>query len=89
MATKGAFSKARQLLNSYAFMRLNEVAVDTFYETASYDKWLGHRLLSCDGSRLVLPNHPTVIEEFGQHKFGLKSRQPSFIGIMLHPVRCT
>lgn len=32
-----------------------------------------HRLLSCDGSRLVLPNHPTVVEEFGQHKFGPKA----------------
>lgn len=71
--TKGAFSKARQLVDPYAFTRLNQIAVDTFYETASYDKWLGHRLLSCDGSRLVLPNHPTVIEEFGQHKFGPKA----------------
>ncbi len=71
--TKGAFSKARQLLDPYAFIRLNQIAVDTFYETASYDKWLGHRLLSCDGSRLVLPNHPTVVEEFGQHKFGPKA----------------
>ncbi len=73
LVTKGAFSKARQLLNPYAFIRLNQIAVNTFYETASYDKWLGHRLLSCDGSRLVLPNHPTVIEEFGQHKFGPKA----------------
>ena len=71
--TKGTFSKARQLVDPYAFTRLNEIAVDTFYQTASYDTWLGHRLLSCDGSRLVLPNHRTVIEAFGQHKFGPKA----------------
>lgn len=35
-----------------------------------YNKWLGHRLLACNGSRLVLPNHSSVIKEVGQHKFG-------------------
>ncbi len=31
------------------------------------------RTLAVDGSRLVLPNHPGVIEEFGQHEFGPKA----------------
>lgn len=70
IVTKGAFSKARQLLSPYAFIRLNEIAVESFYENASYNTWLGHRLLSCDGSRLLLPNDPSVIKEFGQHSFG-------------------
>ena len=28
------------------------------------------RLLSVDGTRLVLPNHKSVVEEFGEHSFG-------------------
>lgn len=31
------------------------------------------RTLAVDGSRLVLPNHPSIIQEFGQHEFGPKA----------------
>lgn len=79
--TKGAFSKARQLVDPYAFSRLNEVAVNTFYEEAPYYNWLGHRLLACDGSRLVLPNHPSIIEDFGQHNFGPKANSPRSLAL--------
>ena len=79
--TKGAFSKARKLVDPYAFSRLNEVAVNTFYEEAPYYNWLGHRLLACDGSRLVLPNHPTIIEDFGQHNFGPKADSPRSLAL--------
>jgi len=79
--TKGAFSKARGLLDPYAFTRLNEVAVNTFYEGSNYDTWLGHRLLSCDGSRLYLPNHPSIIKDFGQHKFGPKANSPASLAL--------
>jgi len=34
------------------------------------------RLLSVDGSRLLLPNHKTVKEEFGEHNFGPKADSP-------------
>jgi len=68
--TKGALSRAREKLNPWAFERLNHVAVDAFYRHAEYYVWGGHRLLSVDGSRLVLPNHPSVKEEFGEHSFG-------------------
>ena len=71
--TKGAFSRAREKLNPWAFERLNEVAVNAFYRHAEYYVWGGHRLLSVDGSRLVLPNHPSVKEEFGEHLFGPKA----------------
>lgn len=79
--TKGAFSKARALLDPYAFSRLNEVAVNTFYDEAPFFNWLGHRLLSCDGSRLVLPKHESVVEEFGQHNFGPKADSPKSLAI--------
>ena len=66
-------SQARAKLNPWAFIRLNEVAVNTFYDRAEYYQWHGMRTLAVDGSRLVLPNHPSVIEEFGQHEFGPKA----------------
>ena len=69
-ATKGALSQARSKLNEWGFIRLNEVAVNTFYNAAQYYVWHNHRLLSVDGSRLVLPNHPSIKEEFGECSFG-------------------
>ena len=61
--TKGAFTQARAKLNPWAFMRLNEVAVNTFYEQNEVYTWHGMRTLSVDGTRLVLPNHPSVKED--------------------------
>lgn len=86
--TKGAFSQARAKLNPWAFQRLNEVAVNAFYEKANYDVWGGLRVVAVDGTRLVLPNHPSVIEEFGQHQFGPKADSPRSlaIGWMLYDV---
>ena len=74
--TKGALSQARGKLNPWAFKRLNEVAVAGFYNEASYYTWHGMRLLSIDGSRLMLPRHTTVEEEFGVHSFGPKADAP-------------
>lgn len=68
--TKGALTQARAKLNPWAFIRLNEIAVNTFYDQAEYYVWNGMRVLAGDGTRLVLPNHPSIVEEFGQHKFG-------------------
>jgi hypothetical protein len=68
--TKSAFTQARKKLNPWAFKRLNEVAVKTFYENNEVYTWYGMRVMAVDGSRLVLPNHQTVREEFGVHKFG-------------------
>jgi hypothetical protein len=46
------------------------------------------RTLAVDGTRLVLPNHPTVIEEFGQQQFGPKADSPRSLamGSMLYDV---
>jgi hypothetical protein len=68
--TKGAFSQARSKLNPECFKRLNQVAVDTIYSHNEVYTWYGMRVLSVDGSRLMLPNHKTVREEFGTHGFG-------------------
>lgn len=86
--TKGAFTQARAKLNPWAFQRLNEVAANTFYDGAKYHTWHNMRVLAIDGTRLVLPNHPSVIEEFGQQKFGPKADSPRSLAMasMLYDV---
>ena len=74
--TKGAFSTARNKLNEWGFRRLNEVCVDYFYANAPYHKWKNFRLLAVDGSRLHLPNHHTVKEEFGEILAGKNADSP-------------
>jgi hypothetical protein len=46
------------------------------------------RILAVDGTRLVLPNHPSVVEEFGQQKFGPNADSPRSLamGSMLYDV---
>jgi hypothetical protein len=87
-ATKGAFSQARSKLNEWGFRRLNEVAVDTFYERAEYYTWNRFRLLAVDGTRIMLPNHHTIKEEFGECSFGsiADSKRSMAIGSMLYDV---
>jgi hypothetical protein len=68
--TKGSFTKARAKLKHGAFIELNDNVNQTFYTEAPYLVWKQMRLLSVDGSRLVLPNHTSVVEEFGEHCFG-------------------
>ena len=68
--TKGAFTQARAKLKPEAFLELNNNVVSGFYEGAPYLVWNGHRLLAVDGTRLVLPKHESVVEEFGEHHFG-------------------
>ena len=79
--TKGAFSQARAKLKPEAFIELNTCVVNTFYQGAPWLAWCGFRLLAADGSRLVLPNHPSVIQEFGQHKFGPKADNPKSLAL--------
>jgi Transposase DDE domain len=79
--TKGAFTQARSKLKPEGFKRLNEIAVNTFYDEAPYYKWFDFRVLAIDGTRLVLPNHHTVVEEFGQHKFGPKADSPRSLAL--------
>lgn len=74
--SKSAFTKARAKLTPWAFKRLGEIAVEVFYEQAPYRTWHGKRVLSVDGTRLRLPNHPSVVEEFGQHHMGSKADSP-------------
>lgn len=69
-AGKSAFSQARAKLSEQGFVRLNTVAVNTFYDQCEYYAWYCHRVLAVDGTRLLLPNHTTVKEEFGTCMMG-------------------
>ncbi len=79
--SKGAFTQARAKLSHWAFQRLNDVAVNAFYQEAEYYVWHNKRLLAVDGTRLVLPNHQSVIKEFGQQQFGPKADSPCSLAI--------
>lgn len=62
--------------------------MNTFYDKADFYTWYDMRVLAVDGTRLVLPNHPSVVEEFGLHEFGPKADSPRSLamGSMLYEV---
>ena len=80
--TKGAFSQARSKIDFLVFKRLNKVVADTFYEKKQCIKWHDFRLLAVDGSRVQLPNHKTIKEEFGTHLMGPKADSCKSLGLI-------
>lgn len=68
--TKGAFSRAWAKLKLEAFAELNQIGQENFYRNAPWRKWRNFRLLACDGSTAMLPNHSNVVQEFGVTVFG-------------------
>lgn len=79
--TKGAFSRARAKLNPEAFKFLARRGLEVFYEQAPVVKWNGFRVLAVDGSRLLLPRHQTISNEFGQYKFGPNADVPQSMAL--------
>ena len=77
--TKGAFTQARAKLKPEAFIELNQVGIRSFYKSAPYLTWKGWRLLSIDGSTIVLPKHKTVTEAFGITNFGPYATSPQSV----------
>jgi hypothetical protein len=63
--TKSAFSQARKKLKAEAFIELNTVQVDYFYDHFSYQTWHGYRLLAVDGSTNQLPLTTEIVSHFG------------------------
>lgn len=47
-----------------------------FYKEAPFYSWHGKRLLSIDGTRLLLPHHSSIVSEFGQHNMGPNADSP-------------
>lgn len=69
-ATPGAWSQARVKQCHTALIELNQqVLLPTFYgpeHEVHRRSWKGHRLLGGDGSQLLLPLHPGIVEKFGR-----------------------
>ena len=87
--TKGALSQSRSKLKPEAFKEINDVACSSFYSGAPYHKWNCHRVLSVDGSRLHLPNHESVREEFGEYHVGRHGSTPvsmALISLLYDPL---
>jgi len=68
--TKSAFTQARKYLSPEAFLELNDVIVQNFYENQAFLGYKNHRLLAVDGGFLNLPKHPSIEEEFGSRGMG-------------------
>ena len=64
--TAAAFCKARKKFSHTAFKSLNQVLVNTFYQTDFVKRWNGLRLLAVDGSVTTLPNSPELMKHFGK-----------------------
>jgi hypothetical protein len=80
--TKSAFTQARSKMDPLLFKRLNKVASDTFYAQAKHSLWHNLRVLAVDGSRISLPNHPSIKEEFGEHGFGPNADANQSLGLI-------
>ena len=68
--TKSAFSQARKHLSPQAFVDLNDVIVQHFYESVPYLGYKNHRILAVDGGFVNLSDDATIREEFGSRAFG-------------------
>jgi hypothetical protein len=65
VVTKSAFCQARCKLDYRAFVELNQVQVDYFYQESELQRWFGLRLLAIDGSMADLPQNDAVKDHFG------------------------
>lgn len=73
--SKSAFTQARAKLKHTAFVELNDFITDDFYANMPWMSWLGHRVLSSDGSTMTLPDSPQLRECYSIHRFGSGERE--------------
>jgi hypothetical protein len=59
-----------------AYIELNEELVKGFYIDGDYEQYKGYRLLAIDGTKIHIPNRPSVVEEFGYAENQVKSIIP-------------
>ncbi len=72
--TKSAYCQARKKFSASAFIELNQLVCDEFYQHSSHRRWRGHRLLAIDGSTLELPPSKELKQHFG--KVNPQARRP-------------
>jgi hypothetical protein len=63
--TKSAFTQARKKLKYGAFIELNQLQIDYFYQSLRPLTWMGWRLVAVDGSTVQVPNTPENLTHFG------------------------
>ena len=74
--TKGALTQARAKLRPEAFRALNTIVQKSFYKEEAFQTWDKYQIRVVDGSTLVLPQHESINQEFGVHKFGPNADSP-------------
>ena len=62
--SKSAYTQAREKVNYEAFIELCNDIKEQFYKEYDYEKYKGFRLLSVDGSMVILPNNEDTKKEF-------------------------
>lgn len=62
---KSAFSMKRTVIKSSFFQLMGKVLTEEFYKSDSVRKWRNYTLISCDGSRIALPEIEELGERFG------------------------
>jgi len=62
--SKSAYSQARDKIRYEAFIELCNDIKEQFYKEYAYEKYKGFRLLSVDGSMIILPNNEDIRKEF-------------------------
>jgi len=65
--TASAFTQARANLHHTAFIELNQKAVvNVMYRDNNIRLYKGMRVIGIDGSKILLPQHKSIIKEFGE-----------------------
>lgn len=72
--SKSALTQARAKLKHTAFIDLNELVVNDFYDNQPWMTWKGRRVVGIDGSAAALPDSPKLREIYGVHAFGPSQR---------------
>jgi Transposase DDE domain len=65
LLTASGYSQAREHLSHGAFIELNREIIVPFYLAQAPKRYQGLRILAGDGSRIRLPEHPTIRAQFG------------------------
>ncbi|MCP4112969.1 MAG: IS4 family transposase, partial [Desulfobacteraceae bacterium] len=78
IVTASAFTQARAKLSHTAFIELNQKAVaETYYKDKDYKTWRGFRVLSVDGSKIILPNEDEIRKYFGSVRIANQDKNVS------------
>ena len=69
-----------------AFIELNQIATQQFYQHSRLQKWLGFRILAVDGCKYLLPNTEEIYKTFGGMTNQFEKCIPMALGSCLYDV---